>query len=263
MQEGTQTTGQGLKKLSAVEGVLRRGSLLLHRLAGIGSLITADLHGFSNLRADYLAGYRAVETTLEYAGVPHSVLRDQETIPPMPDLMWHHAIPSDPPPDVTQQIAMVFPEWVQAFSPGNFGRVDRGPTGVSIAEFDNDARDVTDLVSRVAGQGYEQALDCDMVGPGLMAYAGETVEKAVHMAAMYDLYLELRCRSIQLERQDPHPVPRRRIQIDPWLVGAGIGVAGIAAEVAAIWFHKRKQRQKARPSVSDLAKAIRKQEGEG
>ena len=184
----------------------------------------------------------------------------------MPDVMYNHASPADPPPHVIQQLAVVFPEWVQAFSPGSNGRMNQGPTGVAIAEYDRDARDVTDLAHRVVSQGYQDALECDMAGDGMMAYAGETVDTAVRLAAMYDLYMDLRAQGYQLEVQSvEQPSPRKKFQIEPWMVEgavAGVGIAGVVTEVAAIWWSKKKRSpRRGKPSVSDLAKAIREKEG--
>jgi hypothetical protein len=180
-----------------------------------------------------------------------------ETVEPVPDL-WPYAIDAPPPMELQHEMNSIFPDWIRAME-SNQPLMEEGPTQVGTkGGIDPDSVDVAKLLHDLDSRGYGQALEAQVDGVVFGHPLAKDVTQALRMAAMYDLYIDLRLRSAP-----PAPAPRRfwKMPGPEWiLLGLELGtVAGSAATDVL----KSRAQKKRRRSVGELAELIRKNERAG
>jgi hypothetical protein len=256
MPGSSQTLGQALRQLSAVEGVLRRTHRHLHVLAQ-AELLAADLNGYANLREHWAHSLWAVISILEQLGVRDDVFRTfAETVQPIPDEFWAYAVSSPPNREIHEAMAEMFPEWMRAFE-GTMPLMEAGPTSVQTADaFDADSTDVIEVVRRLEAAGYDGILEAPAAGELFGIHLDSLIVQSVRMAAMYDLYIDIR-----MNTAPPIQVaPRRSLRlVDPAWIMLGLGLA-TGASYAAGEVLKARAKAKKRMSVKELSELIKKSE---
>lgn len=256
MQGSTQTMALALRRLTVVEGTLRRALPKLHALVQT-ELLASDLNGYANLREAWMYALRALQYSLEARGVDPAFLgRFMETVEPVTDDLWTYAVDSPPPMDIQNEMTTLFPEWLRAMEE-NVPLMEEGPTRVDTqGSVDPDSVDVALLLRELELRGYNGALEAPVDEQVFGVPIIQTVSQAVRMAAMYDLYMDLRLGSTRAR-----PEPRRRWKVPgPEWILLGLGLATTASHAASEVLRAQAKRKK-RMSVSELSELIRKSEG--
>lgn len=253
MQGSSQTMALALRQLTVVEGTLRRTLPQLHDLAR-AELLVSDLTGYANLREAWMHAYRAMQYCVDQKlGLNTMGELANETVPPVPEELFPYAIDAPVPTEVQYELAQVFPDFVRAMeSPGRL--MEEGPTSVSMrGGIDPDSIDVAGLIRDLDSRGYSDALDVEVDDAIFGHPLAKDVTQALRMAAAYDLYMELRLRSVPSE-------PRKfwRVPGPEWIL-LGLQLGTVAAQSATEVLRHQATKKK-RMSVSELAELIRKGE---
>lgn len=250
MKDDTQTTGQAMKALAAVEGVLRRRSQHLLDLARSGLLAT-DLRGYQNLREQFSASMAELLYVLKAQGVPDDVLSAyDDTVPVLDSKLWDLAMPVEPPESIVMGVKALFPEWSSDFA----AMVSESRTTVNVASMDPDARDGAEILRDLDLRGHGKVLQAEVTED-----LKRVVERVIRMAAMYDLYMDLRVRSMRLTGLSG--LREKLEHINPlWaMLGLGVAEAATSAALGAIQSAVSKPKRK---TVAELAKMISEAEGQ-
>lgn len=229
-----------------MEGTLRRAIPKILTLQT--DLLTSDLSGYANVRTQYICATNDVIHMLVDAGLPVDQVQNLEhTIEDTPDL-WAGARPAAPPAKIRDKMAEVFPEWKAAFE-GNARALMDGTTQVHAENLDPDASDMARLIQ--IARAHDRDL-CEL----------ESVQSCAYLAAMYDLYLDLRAGSTAFHAEQSVRANRWRWfeKIDPQYVLVGLGLMATATYAASDVL-KRNSKKSKRMSAGELARLIRAQEG--
>lgn len=220
------------------------------------NLLASDLTGYGNLHRAYLVCMNQVVSAMVSEGLKEQAARALPyTVPEVPDL-WNHASPAPPPQSIVCEMSRVFPDWIQVFH-GHASDM-MGPTTVDVAGVDRDAKDVR-VITKVAAQSKMQKRRVDH----------PELKRTVQMAAVYDLYLDLRARQHMMSREpeQAHEAESKRPwyqSIDPNWIILGLGLATAGSHAAHQVLRQRagtRTKAKRRMSVSELSELIRQQEG--
>jgi hypothetical protein len=208
---------------------------------------------------------RAICAYLQKSGVPHEFVANVYTsVDEVPDY-WHYATMAPPPVEIQQHMSEVFPEWVRAFE-SNLPELEQGPTTVGTnQQLDPDALDVHRLMRELQVHGHQAVLELPLEGDVWGIPIAHTVKTSLRMAAMYDLYMELRNGSVKQETMRLGFLRK----IDPAWILLGLAGATVASHAAAEVMRHRAQAKKktkvktgkARMSTRELSELIRNQEG--
>jgi hypothetical protein len=178
-----------------------------------------------------------------------------ESVEPVPEDLWPYAVDAPPPPEIQYEMADIFPDWIRAIE-SNQPLMEEGPTRVDTqGDADIDSVDVRKLLDDLNSRGYGEVLEVQVDEAVFGVPLTKSVEQAVRMAAMYDLYLDLR-----LEHAPKHVPPRRHWKMPgpEWIL---LGLEGMCvAGQAATDVLRERARKRKRLSVSELAELIRRSE---
>lgn len=186
---------------------------------------------------------------LQASGVPEDVLGAyDDTVPVTPMELWSMAMPVSPPEALVEQVRAMFPEWSE-----DFAQMATSRTTVDVSCMDPDARDSAEILRDLDLRGH---------GKALQAEAGEdlerVVERVLRMAAMLDLYMDLRMRSTHIAGLSG--LREKLENINPLWTVVGLGLAEAAAS-AAVGVLQSAAKKPKRKTTAELAEMVKRAEG--
>jgi len=202
-----------------------------------------------------MTAFRSLQYSLEGRGVSVELLAaTMETVEPVPEELYAYAIDAPPPAEIQYEMAAIFPDWVRAMEQKT-PLMEEGPTRVDTqGGVDIDSIDVAKLIRDLDLQGYSQVLEAEVDDIVFGIPIIKMVTQVVRLAAMYELYLDMRLQGVPQE-----PAPRKfwKMPGPEWLL-LGLELGTVAAQSATDVLRMRASRK--RMSIGELAELIRKNE---
>lgn len=187
-----------------------------------------------------MRGLNVVLARLEPLSLPPTVFPfGIDSVPDLAPLVRRVARDTPPSHRIQAELSQIFPEWVRALDRGE-SLDDR--TRVDVTGSDGDSVMVSTLERNLSAY------------PGMLdeSVDGAEVVGAMRLAALYDMYLDLRARELGVrwdDRGDQWKMPE-------WVAPVAVGAVGVLASVISAWKPSTKHM-----NTHDLAEAIREAEG--
>jgi len=185
-------------------------------------------------------GLNVVLARLEPLSLPPAVFPfGIDSVPDLPPLVRRVARDVQPSRRIQVELSNIFPEWVRA--------LDRGEplddqTSVDVTGADQDSVMVSTLERNLSAY------------PGVLEETGDAVDVvgAMRLAALFDMYLDLRAREAGVEWDDKGD----GWKMPEWVAPVAVGAVGVLASVISAWKPSTRHM-----GTHELAEAIREAEG--